>query len=169
VTLNQPRYIRASLWSLPIEFIAIDLLFGAAQKVSVDNVKFPEETHFLIMISLGLYIAAITVGHLGVSAWLAKRNIYSVIRCTLLNSAIILVLAASFSSVYVIVVNPSPGDYPPCETVRCYTYNFLGMAGIGAGFAEAFALPTCVLWFWLAKPRTPNPAPNRPRKIRGAG
>lgn len=169
MTFNQLRYIRASLWSLPIEFIAIDILFGAGQKVSVDNVKFPEGTRLLIMTALGLYVAAVTVGHLGVSAWLAKRNTYSVTRGILFSSAFMLVLAASFSSVYVMVVNPAPGDYPPCDTVRCYTYYSLGIAGASAALAQVFALPTGVLWFWLAKPATPKPALNRPGQKRRAG
>lgn len=158
MTFSQPRYIRASLWLLPIELIAIDLLFGAGQKVSVDNVKFPEGTRLLIMTALGLYIAAITVGHLGVSAWLAKRNRYGVTRGILMNSALMLVLAATFTCVCVMVVNPAPIGYPPCDTARCYTYYFLGITGASTALAQVFAFPTALLWFWLAKPVTLKPA-----------
>lgn len=102
------------------------------------------------------YVAAITVGHFGIGAWLAVRGTYRVMRCLSLlvfSSAVaILVLVPT----YIAVLAPSINGFQACATLKCVILIPIGSAAIVSAMALPGIVPISLLWFFLASPSQPR-------------
>lgn len=151
-SLSDLRYFRALLWCAPVEligiFLLLDLRLTVLRKAGEEGHK---EAAVAIAASAGLYAFVATVLFVGVAAWLARRKAYGPIRFVTINALLTLALALLVSFAFV-MFDPF-GTYATCETVRCNTMLALLTTAFSAGVAGAFLLPTCLAWYWLARPK----------------
>jgi hypothetical protein len=156
--LGRLRYLRASLWLLPIQILTVSILVGVSRVGPKDDIGSLHETYFAASVALGIYIAVITLSHFGIGAWSAARGSYDALRCTAHQVLAVLIVLLVLIPVYVVVIDPSIMNYFACPTLKCSILAPLGATLLCVVLALGAVIPTSILWFLLAKPKVPSPA-----------
>ncbi len=155
------RYWRATLWTILIQYEVGDILWDASQPGKGGQGTDPSAS-FMLSVAFATYVAAVTFGHFGISAWLAARGKYSVFRALSLQISAVTVALLAFVPIYFVVANPSINNFLACTTLKCDILIPFGTAAICGGAALITIIPVSLLWFFLAKPKPPAATPAKP-------
>jgi hypothetical protein len=156
------RYLRATLWLLPVEAAVLSMLGGVASYMAADS-RPDMGGDYSMFVAFNLYLLAITAGRLGVGAWEATRESYSVLRPLALLLWLVTLAVTLIMPANLLFIGRSAMGYDHCFRFKCYALLPFIPPIITGVVVIAVLAPTSLLWFRLAKPRPPQP-PRRPSR-----
>lgn len=160
---SRMRYLRATVWLLPLEAALLSLLGGAAGVGDAAQHARGDDAGYMLFVAFTIYLLAITIGRLGVGAWEATRESWRVLRALGLLLWLVTLAVALVMPFNQLFMSRSEMGYDVCHVWRCYVLlPFIPPLFTGAAVTVLLA-PASLLWFRLARPRPPRP-PRRPSR-----
>lgn len=147
------RYGRASLWTALFQLIAGSLLWGVSQPGKGPYGTDPDVLFFGTL-AFWTYLAAVTLGHVGLGAYLVARGRYSTLRAWALQMLAVVLVLLALVPASIVVLAPATLGFETCPTLQCAVLILLGVVPIVAALVLAGVAPISLLWFFLARPAT---------------
>ncbi len=162
--LARLRYVRATLWLLPLEAFIVSVLAGMPSHPGKGDAALDADVSFGMFVAFIIYLLAITAGRFAIAAWEATRASYSVLRALGLLAWLVTLVVTLMMPVNLLFVSRSAMGYDHCFAFKCYAVLPFVLPIISGGLVLMLLAPTSLLWFRLAKPRPPVPPrpPSRP-------
>ncbi len=153
------RYLRATLWLLPVEAFVLSVLGGVADPSAREYANRDHDVHFEAFIAFNLYLLEITAARWCIGAWEAARPSYSVLRGLALLLWSVALAVSVLMPVFVLYLGAADLGYDRCDALKCQILLPLIPPLITGMLVYGAVLPTSALWLWLARPRQTGATP----------